>query len=127
MKKIMGFENYHFFYQYYYSAPAAGSFNLTPVLYLVSNIGAVCHTYKNGEYKNRRILMRMNNDFIHDFPITSYNYECSSIIPSNALSNVTFQLVDANFNPVKLLAPMYLMAVAIPIPDRILKYVPRDE
>ena len=59
--------------------------------------------------------------------IISFNYEFSSIIPSNALSDVTFQLGDANFNPVELLAPMYLMAVAIPIPDRILKYVPRDE
>ena len=71
--------------------------------------------------------MRIDNNFIQDFPITSYNYEFSSVIPSNALSDVTFQLVDANFNPVKLLAPMYLMAIAIPIPDRVLKYIPTDE
>ena len=108
----------------YYFPPAAGSLNLRPVLYLVWNIEAVCHAFKNREYKNRRILMRINNNFIQDFQITSYNHEFSSIIPSNALSDVTFQLVDANFNPVKLLAPMYLMAVAIPIPDRIIKYVP---
>ena len=59
LKKVMGFENFGMEESYYYFPPAAGSFNLTPVLYLVSHFGAVCHTYKNREYKNRKILMRI--------------------------------------------------------------------
>ena len=107
--------------------PTKGYFNLTPVLYLTSNIGSVVHTYKNKEYINRRILMRINNYYIQDYPIVCNNCEFSSIIPSNSLSDVVFQLVDANFQPVKLLTPMYLTAIAIPIPDKSLKYVELNE
>ena len=112
---------------FYYRPPAKGYFNLTPVLYLTSNIGSVVHTYKGKECVNRRILMRINNFYIQDFPIVCYNTEFSSIITSNSLSDVWFQLVDANFKPIRLLAPMYLTAIAIPISDRTLKYVEPKE
>jgi len=112
---------------YYYRPPAKGYFNLTPVLYLTSNIGSVVHTYKNKECINRRILMRINNFYIQDFPIVCHNTEFSSIITSNSLSDVWFQLVDANFKPIILLAPIYLTAMAIPIPDRSLKFVEPNE
>ena len=71
--------------------------------------------------------MRINNFCIQDFPIVCYNTEFSSIITSNSLSDVWFQLVDANFKPIRLLAPMYLTAIAIPISDRTLKYVEPKE
>ena len=127
LQKVMGFTEFGQNSVNIIRPSALGSFNLTPVLYLVSNIGAVCHTYKNREYKNRKILMRIHNNFIQDFPITSYNHEFSSVIPSNTLSDVTFQSVDANFNQIRLLAPMYLIAAAIPIPDRVVKYITVEE
>ena len=67
--------------------------------------------------------MRINNNSIQDDPIECTNFEFYSRIPSTSLSDVTFQLVDANFQPIQLKAPMYLRAVAIPIHDRILKYI----
>ena len=56
--------------------------------------------------------MRINNFFIHGFPIICSNFEFTSTIESNDLSNVEFQLVDANFQPLKLHSPMYLSAIA---------------
>ena len=104
-------------------SPSKGYFNMTPILYLISNIGTVCNCYKGNENVKRRILMRINNNYIQDYPIECTNFEFSSIIPSNALSDVTFQLVDANFQPIQLKAPMYLRAVAMPVQDKILKYI----
>ena len=104
-------------------SPSKGYFNMTPVFYLTSIIGTVCHCYKGQENVKRRILMRINNNYIQDYPIECTNFEFSSIIPSNALSDVTFQLVDANFQPIRLKAPMYLRAIATPVHDRILKYI----
>ena len=101
-------------------------FNMTPILYLVSNIGAVDECYNCTSKVKRRILLRINNSYIQDYPIECTNFEFSSIIPSTSLSDVTFQLVDANFQPIQLKAPMYLRAVAIPIHDRILKYIESD-
>ena len=60
----------------------------------------------------KKILMEINNYFINGFPIVCRNYEFSSIINSSALSNAWFKLVDAFFQPVKLLSPMYLSAIA---------------
>jgi hypothetical protein len=62
--------------------------------------------------------MRINNHFIPGQPIVTNNFEFSSRIQSNALSDVWFKLVDANFKPVKLLNPMYLSAVAIGVDER---------
>ena len=100
---------------------------MTPILYLVSNIGAVVDCYSGNNKVKRRILMRINNNYIQDYPIECSNFEFSSIIPSTSLSDVTFQLVDANFQPIQLKAPMYLRAVAIPIHDRILKYIESEK
>jgi len=123
--KVTGFiVDYTMYMRNTIELPTKSYFNLTPVLYLASNIGSVVHTYKNKNCVNRRILMRINNFFNQDFPIICYNSEFSSTITSNSLSDVWFQLVDANFQPIQLLAPMYLTAIAIPIPDRTLKYVP---
>ena len=96
-----------------YRLPSVGYFQLTPVLYLISNIGNNVHCYTNREEAVRRVLMRINNYFIHGFPIVCSNMEFTNTIESNDLSNVWFQLVDANFKPVKLHAPIYLTAIAV--------------
>jgi hypothetical protein len=91
---------------------------LTPVLYLTSNIGTTVHSYVGKDMVNQKILMRINNHFIPGLPIVCNNFEFSSIIPSHALSDVWFKLVDANFRSVKLLNPMFLSATAKGINER---------
>jgi hypothetical protein len=100
-----------------------GYFNLTPVLYLISNIGSTC--YSNSEddqgniiLDNRQIAMRINNYFITGLPIISNNIEFTAIVPSGSLTNVWFRLVDGNYQPVKLLCPMYLSIVVMGIDDK---------
>jgi hypothetical protein len=98
-------------------ARSAGYMQLTPVMYLTSNIGTTVHSYIDKDMVNQKILMRINNHFISGTPIVCNNFEFTSKIPSNALTDCWFRLVDANFMPVKLLAPMYLSAIAIGIKD----------
>jgi hypothetical protein len=98
-------------------ARSAGYMQLTPVLYLTSNIGTTVHSYIDRDVVNQKILMRINNHFISGTPIVCNNFEFTSKIPSHALTDCWFRLVDANFKPVKLLNPMYLSAIAMGIND----------
>ena len=52
--------------------------------------------------------MRVSNSFSANYPIINGNAEFSSVIPTNALSDIEFKLVDANRHPIRLLTPMYL-------------------
>jgi hypothetical protein len=106
------------FHLYYILSKSAGYMQLTPVLYLTSNIGTTVYSYVGKDMVNQKILMRINNHFIPGSPIICNNFEFSSIIPSHALSDVWFKLVDANFKPVKLLSPMFLSATAKGINER---------
>ena len=81
---------------------------LSPILYLVSNLGAKCYDNVDEMYCDRKILMRVSNSFSSNYPIVNGNAEFSSIVPINSLSNIEFRLVDANMHDVKLLTPMYL-------------------
>ena len=56
--------------------------------------------------------MRINNSFSNSFPIIASNGEFSAMMTSNALSNMTIKLVDANGQKIHLLSPMYLSAIA---------------
>jgi hypothetical protein len=84
-----------------------GFFLSTPILYLLSNLGDNCqhdgHTTK--------VVMRINNSFSFNIPIISNNAEFSTIVQSSALSNVWFKLVDSNFHPIKILSPLYILAI----------------
>ena len=108
------------FYGTRLQAPSHGYFHSTPVLYLTSNIGMTTYSYIDHKGINQKVLMRINNYFINEFPIVCNNTEFISTVPSGALCNVWFQLVDANFEPVTLQAPMYLSAIIIPIPNSLL-------
>ena len=96
----------------------------TPVLYLLSNVGA--KTFKNkldDEDKSYmatlRTAMRINNSFSANYPIISGNCDFKTVIKSNDLTNVMFWLVDANLKELTLLSPLYLTIHVIPIPDAI--------
>ena len=98
-------------------APSVGYFQSTPILYLTSNLGTTHYSYVDNDCTNQKILMKINNYFIHGFPIVCHNFEYSSIVITSALSEACFKLVDANFKPVKLLSPMYLSITATSVPS----------
>lgn len=94
----------------------------TPVLYLLSNLGAV--TFKNKldgsaskGTSSLKTAMRINNSFSANYPIVSGNADFETIIKSNDLSNVQFVLVDGNLKELTLLSPLYLTVHVKPIPD----------
>ena len=90
------------------TASSVGFSLLTPILYLVSNLGAKCYDNIDELYCDRKVLMRVSNSFSSSYPIVNSNTEFSSVIPVNSLSNIEFRLVDANMHDVKLLTPMYI-------------------
>ena len=93
----------------------------TPVLYLLSNVGA--KTFTNKLSKNCKVndslrtAMRINNSFSANYPIVSGNNDYQTVIKSNDLSNIDFQLVDANLHELALLAPLYLTIFVQPLQD----------
>ena len=89
-------------------AQSVGYSMLTPILYLVSNLGSKCYDNIDNNYCNHKILMRVSNSFSANYPIINGNAEFQSIVPTNSLSDIEFKLVDANRKQIRLLSPMYL-------------------
>ena len=87
---------------------SVGAFLSTSILYLIGSIGEKCYVNNETGRTNRRILMRINNSYSANFPVISNNAEFSVYSLSNDYSDITFELVDANFKPLKLLSPLYL-------------------
>ena len=102
---------------YTITSMSVGYSMLTPILYLVSNLGAKCYDNVDELYCDRKILMRVSNSFSSNYPIVNGNAEFTSIVPVNSLSNIEFRLVDANMHDIKLLTPMYLSIQADSIED----------
>jgi hypothetical protein len=113
---------------HYCRSDSVGYFNLTPVLYLMSNLGTSCYSNeitideKTNDrihtLDNRKIAMRINNYFINGLPIIANNIEFTSTVPSSSLTNVWFRLVDSNYQPVKLLTPMEISIAVIGIEEK---------
>jgi hypothetical protein len=113
MKQITGFFNTEFplsSNNHLILAPSIGFHLSTPILYLISNLGSRCFVHKARTSSDNRVVMRIINSFSANFPIVSNNAEFSTMVNSNSLSDVWFQLVDANMRPIKLLLPMYISA-----------------
>jgi hypothetical protein len=89
----------------------------TPVLYLMSNLGF--NSYKNTQnnFTSNRILMRLNNSYTSEQPIICTNGDFQTIVNSADLSDIRFQLVDANFHEIDLLSPMYICVSLEPVDD----------
>lgn len=98
-----------------YTASSIGNYISTPILYLVSNIGTACYRNYEVNYQNQKILMRINNTFSSNFPITNSNGDFTTMIKNNDLSNVELTLVDANLHKIHLLSPIYISAVAVSV------------
>jgi hypothetical protein len=112
MKQITGLYNTTFpiVVDNVFRVPSTGFYLSTPILYLLCNLGSPCFIAKGANCKNQPIVMRINNAFTATQPIVANNAEFSSIIQSNSLSNIRFKLVDANFQDIRLLSPIYLSA-----------------
>lgn len=89
----------------------------TPVLYLISNIGSKTYRNKDSVMTNSKILMRLNNSYSPNYPIIVTNGDFTTTCNSNDLSNIEFELVDANMHKIRLLNPLYLMISITAIPD----------
>ena len=87
---------------------SVGNYLLTAILYLVASIGDKVFINDDNGRTNRKILMRINNSYSANFPIIANNADFSVYALSNDFSDITFELVDGNFQPIKLLSPMYL-------------------
>lgn len=103
--------------KYTISAQSVGFSLSTPILYLVSNLGAKCYDNIDELYCDRKVLMRVSNSFTAGYPIVNSNAEFASIVPVNSLSNIEFRLVDANMHDVRLLTPMYISVETTSIED----------
>ena len=93
-----------------YSVKSVGFYLSTPILYLISNLGARCFQSKARMLSDQKVVMRINNSFSANFPIISNNVEFTTYVISNSLSDIWFKLVDANFHSIKLLSPIYISA-----------------
>lgn len=87
---------------------SVGQYLSTSILYLVSTNGDKCFINGQTGRVGKRILMRINNSYSANFPVIANNAEFSVYALSNDFSDITFQLVDGNFHPIKLLSPLYL-------------------
>ena len=94
-----------------YSVQSVGFYLSTPILYLISNLGARCFQSKARNLSDQKVVMRINNSFMTNLPIISNNVEFTTLAVSNSLSDIVFKLVDANFRPIKLLSPIFISAI----------------
>jgi len=88
--------------------PAVGHYLSTPILYLIGTIGGKVYVNDKNGYKNRRVLMRINNSFSANFPVIANNADFRCYCLSNDLSSIDFELRDAHFRKVKLLSPLFI-------------------
>lgn len=125
MKLLLGLSNLKFpLYSEYENKihsihiPTVGFCLLTPILYLLSNIGAKSFKNNADKMQSMKIVMQMDNSYNQNFPISYHNSgEYISYVKSIDLSKLEFRLVDANLVDVKLLTPMWISVQIEGIPD----------
>lgn len=94
---------------YEIQAKAIGYNNLTPIWYLLSNLGSpnVINTMNDPyEMYYPAIAMKIQNTFSPDQAIQYANGDFMSISQASSLANLRVKLVDINLKPVKLLSPL---------------------
>ena len=94
---------------YVIQAKAIGYNNLTPIWYLLSNLGSpnVINTMNDPyEMYYPAIAMKIQNTFSPDQPIQYSNGDFMCISQASSLANLRVKLVDINLKPVKLLTPL---------------------
>lgn len=92
---------------------------LTPVWYLISNLGCPNQINANNNPWTPlfpAVVMTIQNSFQSGQPITYSNSSYVSTSPASALSNLRVKLVDGNLQPIKLTAPLYVSVTLSEIP-----------
>lgn len=105
---------------YRVNSPAVGYMLSTPILYLLTSVGApVFFNEMHNEDKMQcgTISMVLNNSFSSSFPIVAQQHEIITRTPLNFTSNINFWLVDANMREIKLLNPLYITVRVEPEDD----------
>ena len=90
-------------------AKAIGYTNLSPVWYLLSNLGSpnlITTMYSPYETFYPAIAMKIQNQFSPDQFLQYSNSDFMSVSQASSLSNLRVRLVDINLRPVKLLSPL---------------------
>ena len=119
-----------------FNAPAVGYMLSTPILYLLTSVGApVFFNEMQNEDKMQcgTISMVLNNSYSSSFPIvaqqreiitrtplnftSNINFWLVERTPLNFTSNINFWLVDANMREIKLLNPLYITVRVEPEED----------
>ena len=96
---------------YSITAKAIGYNNLSPVWYLLSNLGSpniVSSLYSPYESYYPSIAMKIMNQFSADQILQYTNSDFMSVSQASSLSNLRVKLVDVNLQPVKLLSPLFV-------------------
>ena len=99
---------------------AIGYNNLTPIWYLLSNLGSpnvVNSMHDTWTQYYPSIAMKIQNSFTVNQPIQYSNSEFISVSQASSLSNLKVKLVDINLKPVKLLSPLIVTVSFIETPD----------
>ena len=105
---------------YKVNSPAVGYMLSTPILYLLTSVGApVFFNEMHNEDKMQcgTISMVLNNSYSSSFPIVAQQHEIITRTPLNFTSNINFWLVDANMREIKLLNPLYITVRVEPEDD----------
>lgn len=105
---------------YKINSPAVGYMLSTPILYLLTSVGApVFFNEMHNEDKMQcgTISMVLNNSYSSSFPIVAQQHEIITRTPLNFTSNINFWLVDANMREIKLLNPLYITVRVEPEDD----------
>jgi hypothetical protein len=98
-------------------APSVGTGISTSQMYLMSNMGTDMCTNSLTEprmLRNARVAAILNNSFSAGYPIIAGG-EAPVKVMTGDLSDLSFQLCDGNFRPIKLMNPMYLTIIANPV------------
>jgi hypothetical protein len=109
------------FSQPIFESRSVGFYNSTYVLHLVCNLGNVCYVVNQNDPRietrttetNKQCAIRFSNGFMYNTPIITNNVEFTADLPVGSLGNINFQLTDANFVPIRSLAPIYIFATAV--------------
>ena len=106
--------------KYVIESKSIGYRNLTPVWFLISNLGQPNQiTTHNNKWTPifPSVVMNIQNTFQNECNITYNNSDYQSISPTSALSNLRVKLVDGNLEPIHLLNPMYITIYVSEIPE----------
>ena len=93
---------------------------LTPIWYVISNMGTptqISSLIDRYRLYYPAINVKVINTFTESQPLCISNCEYFSISQASSLSNLRFQIVDSDMNPIKFLTPIYITISVEPVTE----------